>query len=532
MTSDSHSFDGSIADPHLLLAFEGTEVPAWLSTRLQESPPSGITLFRVYNMSDPEQTATLTSELQSLNTADLPLLIAIDQEGGQLLGLVGSTPFAGNMAIGATGDADLAYRVANAMGVELAAVGINVNYAPAVDVASEPSNPSLGIRSFGDDPKAVAALSGAFVRGFEDAGVRTSAKHFPGKGEAAVDPHYELPVLDMDRARFDTVELPPFQAAFDAGASLLMVGHYVAPALTGDHDTPIPASRRAITDVLRGEMGFGGLVVTDALDMGALDQGETQVVEIIAMMRAGVDLLLCMPDRSLETRVRAAVNKGYARGLISPETLAASRERIAAIRRSVSTDTLDPSVVGNSEHRALADELARRSITLVRDDAGLLPLTLQSDATIVCLEPQPTNVTPADTTSLYPPLLADAIARIHPGVTEFVYPHVPDGADISAAVNAARDADVVIVGTVAAGPEQAALVNALLDLGKPVVTVALRSPFDLAEYPNAGTHVCTYSGHEPSVRALADALFGRGDFPGRLPAAIPGLYPTGHGIAS
>jgi beta-N-acetylhexosaminidase len=520
----------SIADPHLLLAFDGTEVPSWLAERLQESPPSGVTLFRELNSTHPEQVASMTSELQNLNASDLPLLIAIDQEGGQLLGLVGSTPFAGNMAIGATRDPDLAYRVANAMGVELAAVGVNVNYAPAVDVASEPSNPSLGVRSFGDDPQTVSNLSAAVVRGFEDAGVRTTAKHFPGKGEAAVDPHYELPVLDMDRARFDSVELPPFKAVFDAGASLLMVGHYLAPALTGDRDTPIPASRRAITDVLRGGLGFEGLVVTDALDMGALDQGETQVVEIIAMMRAGVDLLLCMPDRSLETRVRAAVDRGHARGLISDEVLEASRGRILATRRSVGKSEPDPTRVATAAHLELAAELARRSVTLVRNDAGVLPLRIDSSGGILCLEPVPTNVTPADTNRLYPPCLASAVARLHPSVDELVYPHLPERSDIDAAVAKAKGTGVVIIGTVVGAPGQADLVHALIDTGVPVVTVAMRSPFDLAQYPRSETHVCTYSGLKPSVEALVDALFGITSFEGTLPVAIPGLFPTGHGL--
>jgi beta-N-acetylhexosaminidase len=520
---------GTVADPHLLLAFDGTDIPGWLGQRLRDEPPSGVTLFRELNSTSPDQVAQMTSDLQRLNASDIPLLIAIDQEGGQLLGLVGSTPFAGNMALGATGDADLTYRVAHAMGVELAAVGVNVNYAPVVDVATEPSNPSLGVRSLGDDPHAVAMLSEAFVRGFEDAGIRTSAKHFPGKGEAAVDPHYELPVLGMTRERFDSVELAPFKAAFAAGASLLMVGHYVAPALTGDNDTPIPASYRAITEVLRGDLGFSGLVVTDALDMGALDQGETQVVEIIAMMRAGVDLLLCMPDRSLETRVRAAVNRGYARGLISQETLSTSRKRIAEVRRSTRIGQLDPSAVSSAEHRAVADELAERSITLVRNDAGVLPLTVSPDSRILCVEPTPTNVTPADTTALYPASLADSVAAVHPDVVGIVYPHLPAGSDIHGIVSAASDVDVVIVGTVAAGSEQAALVNALIATGKPVVTVAMRTPFDLAHYPDATTHICTYSSLEPSVRALVSAMFGRTTFTGRLPAAIPGLYPTGHG---
>ena len=514
------------ADPHLMLAFEGTEVPGWLRKRLVESPPAGITLFREMNMTDPNQVAELTASLQELNSSPLPLLIAVDQEGGQLLGLTGSTPFAGNMALGASGDTELARDVASAMGDELRAVGINVNYAPVADVATQTDNPSLGIRSFGERAGDVARFTGAMVEGFHRAGVVATAKHFPGKGEARTDPHYELPRLDLDQTRLETVELAPFRAAFAAGAELLMMGHYAVPALTGSDDLPVSASERAIDGFVRAEMGFQGLVITDALDMGALDQGPAQVVEIITMMRGGTDLLLCMPDPALLERVRVAVERGVSRGLISQETLARSRQRIDRLRRSIRPVEPDASLVGS--HGDLARRLARGSLTVVRDDRGLLPLRLDPGSRILALEPEPTNVTPADTTALYPPSLAGALRAHHPEVTAVVYPHHPEVGDISGAVEAAAGHDLVIVGTVTATPGQVEMVKALLAASTAVVTVALRTPYDLSLYPDAGTHVCTYSGHEPSMAALAECVFRGSDGGGSLPASIPGLYPAGH----
>jgi beta-N-acetylhexosaminidase len=514
------------ADPHLMLAFEGTEVPDWLRERLVESPPAGVTLFREWNMTGPDQVAGLTADLQELNSSPLPLLIAVDQEGGQLLGLIGSTPFAGNMALGASGDTDLALEVAVAMGVELGAVGINVDYAPVADVATRADNPSLGIRSFGESPSDVARFTGAMVHGLRGAGVFATAKHFPGKGEARTDPHYELPRLDLDQTRLETVELPPFGAAFAAGAELLMMGHYAVPALTGSDDLPVSASDRAIDGYVRAEMGFHGLVITDALDMGALDQGPAQVVDIITMMRGGIDLLLCMPDPALQDRVRVAVERGVSRGLIPHETLALSRRRIERLRQSIRPVELDPGLVGS--HDDLARRLARGSVTVVRDDRGLLPLRLDPGSRILALEPVPTNVTPADTTALYPPSLAGALRAHHPDVTEVVYLHPPEAGDISGAVNAAAGHDLVIVGTVTATPGQVELVKALLAASTAVVTVALRTPYDLSLYPEATTHVCTYGGHEPSMAALAQCLFQGSDEGGSLPASIPGLYPAGH----
>ncbi|HLF61946.1 MAG TPA: glycoside hydrolase family 3 N-terminal domain-containing protein [Acidimicrobiia bacterium] len=519
-----------IADPHLMLAFEGTEVPPWLADRLAEAPPAGVTLFREWNMSSPGQTSELTTRLQAGNSARYPLLVAVDQEGGQLLGITGSTPFAGNMALGATGDHDLVFRVTQAMGREMRAVGINVNYAPCADVATQADNPSLGIRSFGDDPTTVATMTAASVEGFVSAGVLPTIKHFPGKGEAMVDPHYHLPILDLDRDRLDTVELPPFTAGFGAGAQLVMIGHYVVPAITGSREIPIAATEKGMNGFLRAELGYRGVIITDALDMGALDQGPAQVVEIIAMMRAGVDLLLCMPDPELQQRVRTAVERGFTRGLIPEETLRVSRARIEGIRSSLANDGHDPDLVASAEHQRLASELALRSITLVRDDTDLLPLNLETEAKVLSLEPQPSNVTPADTTALYQPCLASALRSHHQQVTEIVFPHDPDHNDITSAVDAAGAHDLVVVGTVTATAGQSRLVQALVAIGKPVVTVALRTPFDLAHYASAMTHVCTYSSHQPSMDALGSALFGRSGFPGRLPAAIPDLYPTGHGL--
>jgi beta-N-acetylhexosaminidase len=520
----------SIADPHLMLAFEGTEMPEWLRHRLEVSPPAGVTLFRAWNVVSPQQVAELTAALQGANSSPLPLLIAVDQEGGQLIGLAGATPFAGNMALGATADPDLAREVAFVIGTELASVGVNVNYAPVADVATQAHNPSLGIRSFGDDPDLVARLTAAMVQGLGAAGVLATLKHFPGSGEATVDPHHHLPLLDLDRGRLEAIELPPFRAGIEAGVKLLMVAHQLVPALTGSDEVPICGSKQGIDGFVRGELGFDGLVMTDALDMGALDQGPAQVVEIIAMMRGGTDLLLCMPDPALQDRAVVAMERGYSRGLIPDEVLQASVARIEKLRGSLKVGDPHPELVGSDDHMRLAADLADRSVTLVRNDVGLIPLTPGDGRSILCLEPEPVIVTLADTTTFYPARLAEAIQTKQHQVSGIVYPHHPEQNDIAAAVDATQQHDLVVVATVNATPGQARLVEALLATGKPVVTVALRTPYDLAAYPGSQTHLCTYGSHWPSLRALASALFGEIPLRGCLPVAIPDLYPSGHGV--
>jgi len=515
---------------HLMLAFDGAGVPPLLDDVLTETPMAGVTLFRELNLESPGQTAELVERLQAKNTAENPLLIAIDQEGGQLQGLVGSTPFAGNMALGAADDVALTRRVAQAMGHELASVGINLNYAPVADIATRPRNPSLGVRSFGEDPARVAAHVAAAVEGFRSGGVLCTLKHFPGKGEAVVDPHYELPRMDLDLERLETVELAPFVSGIAAGANLLMTGHYGVPALTGSDETPVSMSEQAIDGFIRAALGFEGVVITDALDMGALDQGAGQVVDIIASLRGGTDLLLVMPDEDLRARARLAVERGVARGLISVETLETSARRVEAIRRSLPRTAHDPGVVGS--HTKLADELARSSVTLVRDDGGNLPLRLEPAHRVLVLEPEPSNVTPADTTALYPPSLAAGVRKRHGDVTGVVFRHEPTISDIAGLMALAEEADLVIVGTVNATQGQSDLVTAVAGLARPLVTIAMREPQDLPTYPSVGTHICTYSGHASSLKAAVDAMFGLTEFGGRLPVSIPELYPIGHGATS
>ncbi|MEO5704758.1 MAG: glycoside hydrolase family 3 protein [Candidatus Limnocylindrales bacterium] len=527
----------------LMLAFRGTTVPEWLRDRLGSAPAAGFTLFRAANLRGPAQVTRLTANLQAAAAArrasnDLPLLIATDQEGGQLLALGnGFTPFAGPMAIGATGDADLAERVGRAIGRELRAVGVNVDYAPVLDVASNPENPSLGIRSFGDDPGEVGRLGAAWLRGLQSAGVAGTGKHFPGTGGAAVDTHHQLAVVDRTRGDLEGRELPPFRAGISAGVRMVMSGHFAVPALTGSPTLPSTLSRRMMSELLRDELGFEGVSITDALDMKAIPQGAAQAVAVITALEAGVDLLLSTPDRRAQRRIETALRRAAAMELLEPEAAQASLARLNSLRHWLSgfeAPSLD--VVGSAEHSALAEELAARSLTLVRDEARLLPLRISPDAWIGAIMPAPRDLTPADTSSFVRPSLAAALREHHALVDEVVTAHPPTPAEIGALRERAGSWDAIVVGTItaAAGSPQAALVEALLDTGKPVVTIALRTPWDLAAYPRAGTHVCTYSILPESMTALAAALFGAGGaaFPGRLPVGIEGVAARGHRLAA
>lgn len=507
----------------LLLAFDGTDLPEPMARRLLGAPAAGVTLFRYRNVATVAGVRELTDAIGRCAPDGLPFLVATDQEGGQLIGLgEGSTPFPGNMALGAVGDPALGEQVGAAIGRELRAAGVNVNYAPVADLATNPENPSLGVRSFGDDPAAVAGLVAAFVRGLEGAGVAATLKHFPGKGHAGVDTHHELATVRRSAAEFEATELTPFRAGMEAGASAVMSGHFAAPALSGHESLPSTLAPRVLRDLLRERLGFTGLAISDSFDMDALAAGPGRAIDAIAGLRAGLDLLLLggQSDPAMfdETLMVAAL-----RGLLDPDVTRSSLARVAALRRRLGGfEQPDLSVVGCAEHRELARQVACSALTLVRDEAGLLPLRPDPAARILVVMPQPADLTPADTSSTVTPGLAAAIRRRHPAVAEHLVSQAPSAGEIAAARELAAGHDLLVVGTVSASlqAEQADLVRALLATGIPTVTAALRTPWDITAYPEARTHVCTYSILEPSLDALGDALFGAVGFNGSLPVAL------------
>ena len=278
----------------VMLAFPGERLPDWVAARLAAAPAAGMTVFRHHNVRSPGQVRELTEAFQAAAAARgdagrvrggsaAPLLVAADQEGGQLQALGdAATAFPGNMALGAIGDPTLAERVGFAIGTEARAMGVNVVYAPVMDLATNPDNAALGIRSFGDDPAAVGVLGSAMIRGLRSAGVAAAVKHFPGLGDAAADTHYGTAVVSGDRDRLERLELAPFRAGIAAGVDLVMSSHVAVPALTGDPRQPATLSRAVMSDLLRAELGFAGVTISDALDMGALAQDDAQRAQLAA----------------------------------------------------------------------------------------------------------------------------------------------------------------------------------------------------------------------------------------------------------
>ncbi|NIP83464.1 MAG: beta-N-acetylglucosaminidase, partial [Gemmatimonadetes bacterium] len=283
------------------------------------------------------------------------------------------------MALGAAGSDRLAYELGRVVGREARAVGVHINFGPVLDVNSNPANPIINTRSFGEDPALVARLGAAYIRGAHDAGLLTTAKHFPGHGDTSEDSHLELPVIGADRARMDAVELPPFQAAVREGVDAIMTAHIAVRGVLGEDAPPATLSPYFMTGVLREELGFEGLLVTDAMTMGGVADefgGGDEV--LIRALEAGADILLMPPDVGEAVE---AVTGAVERGRLPEERLDASVRRIleakarAGVHRSrtVDLEAVDE-VVGVRAHTELARQVAERSLTLVRDRSGLVPI--------------------------------------------------------------------------------------------------------------------------------------------------------------
>ncbi|MPZ96665.1 MAG: glycoside hydrolase family 3 protein, partial [Propionibacteriales bacterium] len=436
------------------------------------------------------------------------------------------------MALGATRDEQGTRDLAAIQGEELAAIGVTQNFAPVADVNINPANPVIGVRSFSSDPDLAAALTAAQVKGYEnDAGISAAAKHFPGHGDTDVDSHFGFPVINHTREEWEAIDKPPFQAAVDAGIDVIMTAHIQVPALDPSGD-PATLSKPIITDMLRGEMGYDGVVVTDSLGMaGVREKYGDDRVPVLAL-RAGVDILLNPPDMAAAYNgVLDAVESGE----LTQKRLDESLYRILDLKWDngvIHHPTVDPEavmdVVGIDEHLARAQEVTDESPTVVKNDDGALPMTADGADLLVTGYGVATKQTLA--TKIQE---RGATAEVAATSTN------PTQAQIDAAVAAAQDKDAVVVLTMnaASSAGQAGLVNALRATGKPVVVAAVRNPYDIAEFAAAETFVATYSYKDIALESLTKILFGEASPVGTLPVDIPTkddpdtvLFPFGTGL--
>ncbi|MET9561632.1 glycoside hydrolase family 3 protein [Streptomyces tauricus] len=497
-----------------------------------------------HNTREPHQIADLSNGIQKASLdlpRGLPVLISTDQEHG-IVARVGTpaTLFPGAMALGAGGSRTDARTAGRIGGAELRAMGILQDYAPVADVNVNPANPVIGVRSFGADPQAVADLVAAQVKGYQGAGVAATSKHFPGHGDTETDSHYGFPVIEHTEAQWAELDAPPFRAAIAAGIDSIMTAHIMVPALDPAGD-PATLSRPILTGILRERLGYDGVVVTDSLGMeGVRTKYGDDRVPVLAL-KAGVDQLLNPPKLDIAWN---AVLQAVRGGELTEARLDESILRVLRLKAKLGL-LKDPYVtargvdrtVGVPAHLKAADRVAERTTTLLVNSGGLLPLSRRTHTKVLVVGADPAS--PSGTTGPPTTVLANALTELGFTPTVLSTGTVPSAATVAKAVAAAQDADAVLVGTynVTAASAQRTLVNQLLATGRPVVALAIRNPYDVAQLPDVKAYLASYSWTDVELRAAVRVLAGRVGPRGRLPVPVQRaddparvLYPVGHGL--
>ncbi|MFN3597218.1 MAG: glycoside hydrolase family 3 N-terminal domain-containing protein [Rubricoccaceae bacterium] len=483
--------------------------------------------------------AELTRRLQA--RAAIPLLVSMDMETGPGMRLTDVPAFPSQMALGAARDPELAYLMGRAVAQQARAVGVHVNYAPVADVNSNPANPIINVRSFSEDPALVGALSAAYLRGMQDGGLMATAKHFPGHGDTAQDSHARLATVGGARERLEALELAPFRAAIAAGVMSVMTGHLAVPALEPDARLPATLSPRIVTDVLRGELGFGGLVVTDGLDMRGVRERFGVGEVAVRALEAGVDQLLLTRD---EYRAREAILAAVRSGRLPESRIDEAARRVlrakawAGLAEGPGAPPVPPSTDLLDRSDALAQTIARRSVTLVQDGDGPLPFAgarLPASLHTLILD----DGRAAETGRPF----ADALAARLPGATHRRLGTADRDAAFERALAEATAAEAVVVATFVRVRNYSGriglpdrhqrfardLMRAAAEAGRPVVLVAFGNPYVAQGLPAPAAFVAAYGTGPFEQQAAAEALTGQIAIGGRLPVGVPGHYALGDG---
>ncbi len=531
-----------------------------LKHQIEDNKVGGVILFRgpVY------ESVILVNRMQEL--AKYPLLISADLEAGAGMRFDDTVNFPWNMAVGATGNPEYARRQGEITAREARALGVQQIFAPVVDVNNNAANPVINVRSYGEDPAEVARFAVAFTEGAQAAGTIATAKHFPGHGDTAVDSHRGLPEINVGRDRLNTVEFVPFKATVDAGIGSVMVGHIAMPQIDATAVKPLPQNVKSkpidtdeggeiidekaampatmspvIGNILRKDLKFPGMIVTDALSMSGLTIYFTQEEAAVRALEAGADMLLKPADVDASFR---GVHDAVKSGRITEQRVEESARKILAAKYDLGLvdqriTPLDPidRIVGSRDVPALATEIAEHAVTLVRDEDRLVPLkNLKPQTRVFNLA-----VTNGDDRNWIANAFVSRLGRAGVKLETVVLDDRSTDQEVQKAIERAKSADLVIAslyGRVRSGqalsvgvPETGRRVlSALIDAKSPIVGISFGNPYLLQGFPGLQTYVVAY-GDMPSLQqAVARALLGEIDITGKLPISLPGLYPRGTGI--
>lgn len=480
--------------------------------------------------------------------ATVPLVVAADLEPAllrlesaiythYLLETGGATSFPAAMAIAATGRDQDAFDVARAIAREARGVGIHINFAPTVDVNINPNNPVIAIRSFGEDPARVARLAALFVRGTHAGGALATAKHFPGHGDTDVDSHVGLPVVTANRNRLNSVELVPFRASIEAGTDLVMSAHIALPAIGGDSTTPATLRPDVMKALLRDSLGFRGVAITDALTMEGVGKGYSIEESLALAINAGSDILLRPGDDV--TRAINAVVSSVERGTVPRARIDSATRRILLMKtrlglfrqREVSLERVR-NVVGIAEHRALAQDVAQRAITLLRDGGATLPLPTGRVAIVNYMPETELKASRAFTREF---------GKLRPGprTTVKISPTTAKS-QLDSLATQLGSADAIVLaayvrrvegeGRTTVPPHIAAWIDSVA-AGPKAVVLAFGNPYIIRQFPRARTYLNTFGVGDALEIAAARAITGAAKISGKSPVSLPGFFRAGDGLS-
>lgn len=488
---------------------------------------NGVILF-AKNVDRRGQVVALVNAIHE--ASEIAPLISVDQEGG----LVDRFRFEemslspGCMNLGAGGEPEATFRAHRIMGRELRDLGIHVDFAPDLDVNVNADNPIIGVRSFGEDPALVAEHGRAAIRGLREGGVAPTAKHFPGHGDTAMDSHIGLPSLPHSRERLEAVELLPFRAAVEEGVEAIMTAHVTFPALDPREGLPATLSRPVLTGLLREEMGYDGLIVTDSMAMKAVADNFGLEEAAVQSVEAGADLILALGPFPDQVRTVQALVEAVRSGRLAESRLDESLRRIFELKRRHAQLPSEVPTWDVEAHKSEMAAVAARGVTLVVNRDGMLPL--KADERVLVLAPDLLPVSPLGEVSVRAPLAPYLGANVE----ERSFHLSGGGPPVSDLARRAAEADAVVLALYARDrlPDaQRELARAVLEANPRTVLVSLSSPYILRDLPDVPACLLGYNYGAFTLAALADVLRGRRSPTGRLPVSIPGLFAAGHGLS-
>jgi beta-N-acetylhexosaminidase len=526
---------GQMINVRLVGDFANFQSERFLEARreVEQNKIGGFTVYR----GDANTIAALTNELQK--NSKIPLFFAADYERGLRMNVRNGTPFTTNMGVGAAGDVQAAYRQGKIICEEMRAIGVNWLFAPVVDINNNPDNPVINVRSYGENPQKVGEFGSALAKGVKDANCLATLKHFPGHGDTATDSHIGLSIVPIDKARLDAVELVPFKMAIQSGVDSIMTAHVALPQITGD-DIPSTLNPKIMTDILRKELKFDGIISTDAMEMGAIIKTYSEEKSVVMAVVAGADVIL-LPLNS--TNAINAIEAAIKRNEITEQRINESIRRLlkAKYRLGLTENTqVDLAkvnqLVENPENVREANSIAEKSITLLRNANQMLPLSVEkANRTLFIVAAADDE--PVEGIAFMPEVQRRApnakILRLDYRTTREEFDKVfADAKDFEATVLAVFVKRTAGKGTVALPENLTSFVQQMVSMkDKNTAVVAFGSPYLIRQFPDAKVYAVTYAIEEVGQTAAVRTLFGEVPFQGKLPVRIPNLFEIGAGIS-